>query len=71
MIKIEIIKDGATYTVERNLDDLSICFSDLINLLNCAGFTANDMEKALHQLASQTKKNHKNDSKTFQNFSTL
>lgn len=71
MIKIEIHKDGAKTTLERENIEPIEALDDLMNLLFVSGFEINAVEKAIIDCADKLKNNHKNDTKTFQNTCSL
>jgi len=71
MMKIEITKEGVKHSVERENDDLSTSFQDFINLLFIVGYEPEDIEKLIEEIVKNTKQNHKNEPKTFQNTCSL
>jgi hypothetical protein len=71
-MKIQIIRDNTTYSVEREEFDAELAFDDFLNLLFISGTELQDLENLINILNEKSKQNHKKDeSKTIQGFSNI
>ena len=71
MIKIEIHKDGAKTTLERENIEPIDALDDLVNLLFVTGSEIDSIEKAIIDFADKLKNKHKNETQTLQNTRSL
>lgn len=71
-MKIQIIRDNTTYSIEREKFDAEEAFDDFLNLLFVSGTELKDLEDLINVLNEKSKQNHKKDEpKTIQGFSNI
>ncbi len=71
-MKIQIIRDNTTYSIEKEEFDAEEAFDGFLNLLFISGTELEDLENLLNILNEKAQQNHKKDeSKTNQSFSNI
>lgn len=70
-IRIEIRKNGATNTIERDGVDPTTSIEDLMNLLFISGTDIHELEESLITISQEIKNKHKNEHKANKNPSTM
>jgi hypothetical protein len=70
-IRIEIRKNGATNTIERDGVDATTSIEDLMNLLFISGTDIHELEESLITISQEIKNKHKNEHQANKNPSTM